>query len=256
MLFVHGWPVSGATFRLLLPHLAEHVTCHVIDLPGAGDSRFDADTAITFPQHVESVRRVVDLLGLDDVAVVAHASGGLIARHALAGDPRLRALGLMDTEQPHGLSPLFRAFLATRHLPGLGRMLAWAFTTPAVRRNRFVLGGSFHDRSLLDGDFDAFFLRPLVEVPARRDACVRLLRSFETSYVDDLPQVHQRIGVPVQLVWGEDDPFFPVDWAREMVDTFADARLHAVAGAKLFAHEEHPAEVAAALLEVLSAPRR
>ena len=97
---------------------------------------------------------------------------------------------------------------------------------------------------------------PLVEVPARRDACVRLLRSFETSYVDDLPQVHQRIGVPVQLVWGEDDPFFPVDWAREMVDTFADARLHAVAGAKLFAHEEHPAEVAAALLEVLSAPRR
>ncbi|MEZ5180339.1 MAG: hypothetical protein R2702_00415 [Acidimicrobiales bacterium] len=34
VLFVHGFPVSGATFRTLLPHLAEHVTCHVIDLPG------------------------------------------------------------------------------------------------------------------------------------------------------------------------------------------------------------------------------
>ncbi len=44
VLFVHGWPVSGATFRLLLPHFAEHVTCHVVDLPGAGSSRFDADT--------------------------------------------------------------------------------------------------------------------------------------------------------------------------------------------------------------------
>ena len=44
MLFVHGWPVSGATFRTLLPYLVEHVTCHLIDLPGAGSSRFDADT--------------------------------------------------------------------------------------------------------------------------------------------------------------------------------------------------------------------
>ena len=44
VLFVHGWPVSGATFRRLLPHLVDHVTCHVIDLPGAGSSRFMADT--------------------------------------------------------------------------------------------------------------------------------------------------------------------------------------------------------------------
>ena len=36
VLFVHGWPVSSATFRKLLPHLVDHVTCHVIDLPGAG----------------------------------------------------------------------------------------------------------------------------------------------------------------------------------------------------------------------------
>ena len=48
------------------------------------------------------MRRVVDLLDLGDVAVVGHDSGGLIARHAMAGDPRLRALGLIDTEQSTG----------------------------------------------------------------------------------------------------------------------------------------------------------
>ena len=52
VLFVHGWPVSGATFRTLLPYLADHVTCHVIDLPGAGSSRFTADTPITVDQHI------------------------------------------------------------------------------------------------------------------------------------------------------------------------------------------------------------
>ena len=122
VLFVHGWPVSGATFRTLLPHLVDHVTCHVIDLPGAGSSRFTAATTLTVDQHIASVRRVVDLLGLDDVAVVGHDSGGLIARHALAGDPRLRAMGLINTEQPR-VSMRFKQFLAARHLPGFGAAL-------------------------------------------------------------------------------------------------------------------------------------
>ena len=86
VLFVHGWPVSGATFRLLLPHLADHVTCHVIDFPSAGSSRFGADTTLSIGQHIETVRRVVDQLELDEIAVVGHDSGGLIARHAMAGD--------------------------------------------------------------------------------------------------------------------------------------------------------------------------
>ena len=97
VLFVHGWPVSGATFRTLLPALAGHVTCHVIDLPGAGSSRFDAETPITVDRHIESVRRVVELLELDDVAVVGHDSGGMIARHALAGDPRAYVHGVSST---------------------------------------------------------------------------------------------------------------------------------------------------------------
>lgn len=74
VLLVHGWPVSGATFRALLPHLVEHVTCHLIDLPGAGDSRFTAATPLTLADHIRSVATVLDLLSLDDVAVVGGAA--------------------------------------------------------------------------------------------------------------------------------------------------------------------------------------
>ena len=251
VLFVHGWPVSGATFRHLLPHLADHVTCHVVDLPGAGSSRFGADTTLTVEQHIETVRRVVDLLELDDVAVVGHDSGGLIARHALAGDPRLRSMGLIDTEQPQGLSRRFKMFLAVRRMPGLAAGLGWVAGQPRVRRIGLVLGDAFADRSLLDGEFDEFFLEPLHSSPERRHAAVRLLRSFDTQHVHDLAEVHRRIDVPVQLVWGDQDPFFPVEQAREMVDTFPDARLEVIEGAGLFCHEERPAEVARALLPTL-----
>jgi pimeloyl-ACP methyl ester carboxylesterase len=210
---------------------------------------------LSIGQHVTSVRRVVDLLGLDRVAVVGHDSGGMIARHAMAGDARLSAMGLIDTEQPQGMSWRFKMFLAGRKMPGFGAALGWLAGKPALRRNGFVLGDAFVDRSLLDGEFDEFFLRPLAEDPARRAATMAVLRTFEPRYVHELGALHRRIDVPVQMVWGVEDKFFPLQWAREMVDTFADARLTEVPGAGLFSHEERPAQVAAALLPVLTGTR-
>lgn len=252
VLFVHGWPVSGATFRCLLPHLAPHVTCHVVDLPGAGASRWDADAPLSLDLHIESVRRVIDALSVDSVAVVGHDSGGLIARHAVAGDPRLRAMGLIDTEQSTGTSLMFKSFVATRHLPGFGAVLGWLAGQRRLRRNEMVFGGAFADRSLLDGEFDEFFLAPLRDRPEARAAAERILRSFHPHWVAELDGLHRRIDVPVQLVWGEDDSFFPVALARTMVPSFHDARLAVIPGGRLFVHEERPAEVAAALLPVLT----
>lgn len=254
VLFVHGWPVSSATFRRLLPHLADQVTCHLIDLPGAGSSRFDANSRLSIEGHIAAVRRAIDLLELDQVAVVGHDSGGLIARHAVAGDPRVQALGLIDTEQLR-LTARFRSFLLLRRVPGGGSALGWVAGRPRLRRNRLVLGAAFADRTLLDGEFDEFFLAPLHEDPARRDAAFTVLRSFDTRLVDGLPAIHSRIDVPVQLVWGEHDAFFPVAWAEAMVPSFPDAALTVVPGAGLFSHEERPAEVAAALLSTLRGDR-
>jgi pimeloyl-ACP methyl ester carboxylesterase len=251
VLFVHGWPVSGATFRLLLPHLADHVTCHVIDLVGSGSSSFTAQTTMSFENHIRSVRSVVDQLELSSVAVVGHDSGGLIARHAMAGDTRLRALGLIDTEQSTGVSRKFKTFISAGRTPGFGAVLGWLCGQPRLRRNRLVLGDAFADRSLLSGAFDEFFLKPMHDEKLRQYAAVTLLRSFKYHYVHELSELHQRITVPVQLVWGEKDAFFPVSWARKMVDSFPDAQLAVIAEAGLFSHEERPAEVSRALLPVL-----
>jgi pimeloyl-ACP methyl ester carboxylesterase len=254
VLFVHGWPVSGATFRSLLPHLVDHVTCHVIDLPSAGSSRVVSDTPLSVAQHITSVRRVVDQLGLDDVALVGHDSGGLISRHAMVGDPRLRALGLIDTE-PRNVGWRFRSFIAARRMPGFGSVLGWLAGQPRLRRNGFVLGDAFADRSLLDGEFDEFFLRPLHTDVAYRAATMKVFRSFDMQHVRDLDDIHRRLDVPVHLVWGSEDKFFPVAQAEAMVGTFPNARLTVIPGAGLFSHEERPAEVAAALLPTLSTPR-
>ena len=252
VLFVHGWPVHGATFRKLLPHLVDHVTCHVIDLPGTGSSRFGPDSRLTIGQHIASVGKVVDAIGVDQIAVVGFDSGGMIARHAMAGDPRLRAMGLINTEQSKGLNWRFRLFLASRRSPGLAAALGWVAGQPRIYRHPFVFGDAFADRSHLDDEFHELFLEPIHTDPAKRMAAAKLLRSFDVSYVEQLADVHRRIEAPVQLVWGAEDKFFPLAWAEEMVGTFPDARLEVVPDAGLFSHEERPAEVAKALLPVLT----
>jgi len=255
VLFVHGWPVSGATFRRLIPHLAPHATCHLIDLPGAGSSRFDDTTPLSIDGHITAVRRVIDALGVRHLAVVGHDSGGLMARYAVVGDERVRALGLIDTEPSNAISLKFRLFLAGRHLPGFGSALGWLAGKPALRRSPLVLGDAFVDRSLLDGEFDEFFLRPLHNNPSYRRAATRLLKSFDYGLIHGLDDIHRRLTMPVQLVWGEQDRFFPVGLVEPMVSGFPDARLAIIPGAGLFAHEERPRQVAEALLPLIVGQR-
>jgi pimeloyl-ACP methyl ester carboxylesterase len=56
----------------------------------------------------------------------------------------------------------------------------------------------------------------------------------------------------VLLVWGADDPTFPLERARGMVSQLAHCRgLVPIRGARLLVHEERPAEVADAALPFL-----
>lgn len=250
--FSHGWPVSAATWRTVLPLLAPHVTCHVIDHLGAGHSRFDRSTVISLESHEQALRDVVAALGLRDFAVVGHDSGGMIARYAFAGDARVRGWGLVATEQPPKAHWRFSSFLAVRHVPRFEKLVAKLFGMPRVRRNKFLGGDLFHDRDLLGGEFDEFFLRPLREDPERRWAAGEFGRNFEMSKFAGLTELHRKIEEPVSLVWGDKDPFFPVERTRAMIPEFAGpVSLEVVSNGKLFVHEEFPEPTARALLTTI-----
>lgn len=252
VLFVHGWPASGATYRGLLPHLAPHVTCHIVDLPGAGDSHHTDESDLSIKGHAATLRAVVDELGIDDFAVVGHDSGGMFARFAFAGDTRVRSWALVDTEQPPKAHWRFASFLKIKYVPKFPQVLAWAVNRKRLRRNEFVLGACFHDKSLLDGEFAEFFLRPLADDPTRQDAAGQFARNFDVQLFGDLAELHGKIDVPVMLVWGDSDPFFPLDWTKDMMSGFGGpVDLTVITNGRLFHHEEFPEQVATAMLPTL-----
>jgi pimeloyl-ACP methyl ester carboxylesterase len=158
---------------------------------------------------------------------------------------------LIDTEQPQGLTRLFKQFLLAAKLPYFEHILAWALMHRRLRKSRFVLGGCFADLALLDGEFQELFLEPIRENRERRWAAAELARRFDQSYVHMLSEVHKKIEIPVKLVWGRRDPFFPIKQTREMLKTFTDASLFILREAKLFSHEEFPEQVASEILPTL-----
>lgn len=242
LLFVHGWPLHSATFRHLLPRLSDRFTCHLLDLPGAGETESDRNTPVGLKEHADTLATAVDRIGLERYALLAHDSGAAIARLLAAEHgPRVRGLVIGNSEIPGHRPWQVEVYRLLAHLP-LGEALLGTFLTAGpLRRSPLALGACFTDPRFGDGEFKDLFVTPLVRSKRRLAGQMRLVYGLDWSVVDALEAVHRRITAPVLLIWGEHDPFFPLEKAKRMTPQFpAGAELVVIEGAKLFAHEDHP----------------
>jgi haloalkane dehalogenase len=244
VLFIHGWPLSGVTYRHAVDALKDEHTCIVPDLPGAGDSPWDPRVTEMFGDFTRLMRLLVDHLGLTRFAIVAHDSGGTIARKLAAElGPRVTGLLLSNTELAGHHPKLVALFQRSAALPGAEIMFRWLLGRSAYLRSELGFGGCFGDRSLIEGEFHDACIRPLLE--GGMSGPLAALRSANLGVVDELAAIHARIVAPTTFVWGDADRFFPIDRARSMAAQFSSLRVfHNVPGAKLYVQEEAPEKIA------------
>lgn len=246
VVLVHGWPLNGATYRGLVPILAPHFTCYVPDLPGSGETPWDPNTGETLDSWGKLIARFVQALGLERVALIGHDSGGGIARVAAAElGERVAMLGLIDTEVSNHRPGLVWLYQTAARLPGGEALFGALLSQRWFRRSQLGLAKCFHDVDHIDGDFHEACVIPL---KGRLGHALRAIRHADTSGTK-LPAVHARITAPTVLVWGEDDPFFPVETARAMLPELRDVRAFEVLPKQsLFVQDEAPELVAEKLL--------
>jgi pimeloyl-ACP methyl ester carboxylesterase len=253
LLLVHGFPLSGFTWRKVLPVLAERCTCYVPDLPGLGESEWTDATDFSFPGQGRTLKAFVDGLGLRRYSVLAQDTGGTFARClALEDGARIDKLVLINTEMPGHRPPWIPLYQFLMRLPGTLTVFGLLLRSRLYLRSSMGFGGCFTDLRLIEGDFHEHVVEPLRRSPRRMDGMRRYLRGATWGPVDALEREHARLTMPVQLIWGADDPTFPIERARAMVKQFPNARLAEIPGTRLLVHEEKPAEVARLVLDFLS----
>ena len=252
VLLVHGFPLSGFTWRKVLPELSTRHTCWVPDLPGLGESEWTDATDFSFPGQGRTLKALVDRLGLQRYSVLAQDTGGTFARYlALEDGARVDRLLLINTEVPGHRPPWIPLYQWLMRVPGSLAGFGLLLRSRTFLRSGMGFGGCFSDLRLLDGDFHAYVVEPLLRSTHRMEGMARYLRGLEWGPVDALAQAHASLAMPVELIWGADDPTFPIEQARRMTKQLPDARLVEIPGACLLVHEEKPADVARAALDFL-----
>lgn len=246
LVLIHGWPLNAATFRNLIPHLVDRYTCHVFDLPGAGRTETTENTPYSLEGHVETVRRAIRTLGLSRYVLVAHDSGGYVARLVAADDDRVAGLVLGNTEIPGHTPPLIVAYALLSKVPGFGEVMRAVLRIGALRRSPLGFGSCFESSNSIGGEFSELIVEPLLASPLAMDKQLELLRSLDAAALTRaMRSAHDSIRARTLLVWGSADPFFPIEKARQMVPELrAGATLAEIPGGSLFAHEERAEEFA------------
>jgi len=246
VVLVHGWPLNGATYRGLVPVLAQHFTCYVPDLPGSGQTPWDPAITDIFEDWGKLIADFVQALGLSRVALIGHDSGGGIARvsAALLGE-RVTMLGLIDTEVSNHKPGLVWLYQQAARIPGSQALFGALLKQRWYRRSQLGLGKCFQNVDHIDGEFHEACVVPLY---SHLEWALQAISRADSSG-SQLPALHARITAPTVLVWGENDGFFPVAKARAMLPEFRDVRAFDVLpGQGLFVHDEAPQLVAEKLL--------
>jgi pimeloyl-ACP methyl ester carboxylesterase len=255
MMVVGAGPPTG----IWVPLMAELTgfRLHAVDLPGLGltspvrgTPRSLRSTAVAFLDDVAGA------LALDTPAWVAQSMGALWTFWlALDRPDRVRAIAALGCPATllHTSAPLPLRLASIRSVGALVQRL----DPPSPRQvDRFIrmAGETFEGQDELRALFLALerlpgYGRALVDVV---HAAVRL-RGARPEIALTAEQM-RAVRRPVQLVWGDRDPFGPPDVGRRAADLLPDAELHVVAGGHGF-WVDRPAPVAGVVAPFLARHR-
>ncbi len=254
LVLLHGFPLSGLTWRKIVPALAQRFTCYALDLVGLGDTTSPVATDFSSEGQGAVFQRALRALNVSSYALMGNDTGGWIARElALVEPERVTRLVLTNTEIPGHRPPWIPFYQTLAPLPGANFVFRRVLASRFMRRSAMGFAGCFANLDLIDGEFTALFVAPLLAAPDRISSLVQFLVQMKFVRLDRFAERHGRLTMPVAFLWGAADPTFPEPAARAMTSQFPNvAGFHSIPHGKLFIQEEFPDQLAALTMDVLS----
>ncbi len=245
LLFVHGALVAGDVWGPLVRDLSRSHRCHVPTLPLGSHTRpMRADAALAPADVADLVVEIADALALGPLTIVANDSGGAISQLvAVRHRARVRGLVLTNCDALEVFPPRAFAYLKTVSTrPWLAAAMLRALAAmPVLGLTPTAWGGLA--RGLTSADVRRWAL-PGAREPGVRADLAKFMRGVDPALtIGAAAQLAER-PVPIELVWGEADPFFRRSLAERLAARVPGARARFVPGARTYVMLDAPEAVA------------
>lgn len=240
-LFVHGVLLNKHLWRHQLDGLSDIRRCIAPDLLAHGGTEAAPGADLSVTANARMLREFLDALAIDRVDLVGNDSGGGIAQIFASLYPeRVRSLTLTDCDAHDNWPPqAFKPFLAMAAAGGLRDTLNAMLNDKSIYRSPGALGPAYEDANTLsDADIETY-LRPLVASDQRLKDFERFLAAFDNKHTLAIEDGLKKLKAPTLIVWGTDDVYFGVEWARWLAGTIPGTkRMVELTGARIFFPEE------------------
>lgn len=253
VLFIHGLGSSGyIEWRFTLPEFVKSHRVFAPDLPGYGRSDKPRTARYGIPYFGRVIDRYMESRGLREAVVVGTSMGGRIALElALHYPDRVGKLILVNSL---GLGrPRIQPYYPLMMLPRVGETLLHGMRhslrlvpSPVLRRvaARFVGAAGDLDKTMSDEYLD--HMREMYAAEGYSAAYLATVRSMSRPQAFfrtlDVSSRLDKIKAPLLLVWGANDPLFPLEHATRAHAAVAGSRLAVITGAGHTPQAERPEE--------------
>jgi pimeloyl-ACP methyl ester carboxylesterase len=241
VVLLHGTPFSSLVWRRIAPHLTRERQVLYFDLLGYGRSEMRPGQDVSLGVQGRLFAALLEHWQLVHPDVVAHDFGGCTALRAhLLHACEYRSLTLID---PVAIAPWGSPFVrhVRQHESALAGLPPYihAAILPAY------IGGAAH-RPLVADDL-MLYVEPWIG-PTGQAAFYRQIAQMDRRYTDEIEPLYSNIRCPVQILWGEEDRWIPLERGRELASRIPAATLHCVPRAGHLVQEDAPEAIVAALL--------
>lgn len=247
VVLMHGIPTWSFLWREIIPRLAAGRRVIAPDFLGHGysDRRDRFDRSLT--AQVEMILALLDHLGLDQVDLVGHDTGGGVALIlAIKHKDRVRKLVLSN-------------IVCYDSWP-IDEMLALGNpnlrSVPAAQVRAMLLDSltdGVHRRERLTDEFREGIVAPYSDEEGKL-SLIRNAVSLNTNHTMELVDRHSEILAPTLLLWGTEDPWQTIADAERLQAEIPDAWLEPVSDASHWLQQDAPAAVAASIERFLDQP--
>ena len=253
IVLIHGWPLSGASWKNQVPALVEGgYRVVTYDRRGFGHSdKPKSPTSYTYDKLTEDLHTLLEQLDLRDVTLVGFSMGrGEVARYFTKyGSERIHSVVFASAVPPYLLST-----------PGNERG-----PLPASEAAKMSAALTANEETFYDGFVTDFFTAngELKVTEAQRQEALALTGSASkvaalacmtafgsTDFREDLPKVD----VPTLIIHGDSDGTVPFEGSGQRThEAIAGSRLHLIAGGPHGINVSHADEFNRVLLDFLVA---